>query len=85
MQEHDRDAKVNLTRDDDDCGYKLDGRLNLCASEDIVETRHGQLLKFDSGEGPLFDDLTKQQLPTALVKAARKMELDYFEMKSVWK
>ena len=84
MQEHNRDAKMNLMHDDDDdCGYNLDGSMNRCAGEDVVETRHGQLLKFDSGEEPFFDDLTKQQIPTALVKAARKKELDYFEMKSV--
>ena len=84
MQEHNRDAKMNLAHDDDDCGYNLDGSLNLCVGEDLVETRHGQLLKFDSGEGPFFDDLTKQQLPTALVKSARKKELDDSEMKTVW-
>ena len=50
-----------------------------------METRHGQILKVDSGEGPFFDDLTQQQLPTALVKAALRKELDDFEMKSVWK
>ena len=55
------------------------------ASEDVVEIRHAQILKFDNGEGPFFDDLSKQQLPTALVKAAPKKELNYFEMKSVWK
>ena len=32
----------------------------------------GHVLKFDSGEGPFFDDLTGQELPTALVKAARR-------------
>ena len=88
-QEYTGDSKVNLTHDedddDDDCGYNLDGSLHLCASKDVVETRHGQILKFDTGEGPFFDDLTKQQLPTSLVKAARKKELDDFEMKSVWK
>ena len=57
MQEYNGDAKVNLAHDDDDCGYNLDGSLNLCASEDAVETRHGQILKFDSGEGPFFADL----------------------------
>ena len=85
MQERDREAKMILTHDDDDCGYNLDGSLILCVGEGLVETRHGQLLKFDSGEGPFFDDLTKQQLPPALVKAARKKELDDFVMKSVWK
>ena len=83
MQEH----NVSLTHDDDDddCGYNLDGSLNLCASEDVVETRYGQPLIFDSGEGPFFDDVTKQQLPTALIEAARKKELDYSEIKSFWK
>ena len=45
----------------------------------------GQVLRFDDGQGPFFDDLTKQQLPTALVKAARRQELDYFESKDVWR
>ena len=44
-----------------------------------------EVLKFDSGEGPFFDDLTKQKLPTELVKLARCKELDYFEDKGVWK
>ena len=39
---------------------------------------HGHILKFDDGEGPFYDDLTRQQLPTQLVKAARRKELDYF-------
>ena len=46
---------------------------------------HGHILKFDNGEGPFYDDLTKQQLPTQLVKAARRKELDYFESKNVWR
>ena len=46
---------------------------------------HGHILKFDDGEGPFRDDLTKQQLPTQLVKAARRKELDYFESKNVWR
>ena len=45
----------------------------------------GHILKFDSGEGPFFDDLTQQELPRLLVKAARRKELDYFESKSVWR
>ena len=36
-------------------------------------------------EGPFYDDLTKQQLPTQLVRAARRKELDYLESKNVWK
>ena len=40
---------------------------------------------FDDAEGPFFDDLTQQQLPTKLVKAARRKELDKFESKNVWK
>ena len=56
---------------------------SLCDRWDLVNFQ-GRILKFDSGEGPFFDDLTKQQLPTALVKAARKKELDYFESKNVW-
>ena len=27
---------------------------------------HGHILKFDDGEGPFYDDLTRQQLPTIL-------------------
>ena len=30
------------------------------------------VLRFESGEGPFFDDLTKQELPKLLVKAARR-------------
>ena len=51
----------------------------------FVQTEHGEVLKFDNGEGPFFDDLTKQKLPTELVKLARRKELDYFEDKGVWK
>ena len=51
----------------------------------FCHTTSGEVLKFDNGEGPFYDDLTKQQLPTALVKAARRKELDYFESKDVWK
>ena len=37
-------------------------------------------------KGPFYDDLTKQQLPTQLVKAARWKELDnLFQTKNVWK
>ena len=46
---------------------------------------NGHVLKFDSGEGPFFDDLTKQELSELLVKAARRKELDYFESKTVWR
>ena len=46
---------------------------------------HGHILKFDDGEGPYYDDLTKQLLPTQLVKPARRKELDYFEAKNVWR
>ena len=46
---------------------------------------NGQILRFDSGEGPFYDDLTKQQLPTSLVKAARRKDFDDFESKNVWK
>ena len=38
----------------------------------------GQILRSDSGEGPFYDDPTQQQLPTSLVKAARRKELDDF-------
>ena len=37
------------------------------------------------GEGPFYDDLTKQKLPTPRLTAARQKELDYFETKNVWK
>ena len=37
---------------------------------------NGFVLKFDIGEGPFFDDLTKQALSAPLVKAARKTELE---------
>ena len=36
------------------------------------------------GEQRYFDDLTQQLLPTDLVKAGRKKELDYFHDKEVW-
>ena len=52
--------------------------------ESYVEV-DGHILRFDSGEGPFFDDLTKQELPPLLVKAARRKELQYFEDKHVWK
>ena len=45
----------------------------------------GHALRFDNGEGPFFDDLTKQELSTPLVKAARRKELQYFEDKHVWR
>ena len=60
-----------------------DGLIHLCAAmerEDLVEW-NGHVLKFDDGEGPFFDDLTKQELPASLVKAARKKKLEYFESK----
>ena len=45
----------------------------------------GSILKFVKGEGTFFDDLTKQRLPTELVKLARRRELAYFEAKTVWR
>ena len=39
----------------------------------------GNVLKFESGEGPLFDDLTKQELPEFLVKATRRNRMDHVE------
>ena len=45
----------------------------------------GCVLKIDDGTGPFYDDLTKQQLPTELVKIARRKEPAYFESKEVWK
>jgi len=53
--------------------------------EDKYAIVDGHLLKFDDGQGPFFDDLTRQQLPSLLVKAARKKELEYFQSKCVWK
>ena len=64
-----------------------DGLISLSAAqerEEFVEY-DGHVLKFDNGEGPFFDDLTKQELSAPLVKAARKKELEYFEPKGVWK
>ena len=61
--------------------------ISLCAAqehEEFVEY-NGYVLKFDNGEGPFLDDLTKQELSAPLVKAARKKELEYFETKGVWK
>ena len=46
---------------------------------------NGYVFRFDSGEGPFFDDLTGQELPTLLVKEARRKELAYFEEKHVWR
>jgi hypothetical protein len=66
-------------------GEDDDGYLNMCAAEMYVDVGDGHIMKIDNGEGPFFDDLTKQQLPTELVKLARKKELDYFQMKRVWK
>ena len=64
-----------------------DGLKSLCAAQEYEELikYNGCVLKFDNGEGPFFDDLTKQELPTLLVKAARKKELDYFCSKCVWR
>ena len=53
--------------------------------EQYCLTLNGQLLRFDFGEGSFSHDLTKQQLPTPLVKAARRKELDDRETKNVWK
>ena len=83
MQQNGRGIKTTTT-DDDHCAYGLDGSLNMCAAEEYCATKNGEVLKSDNGEGPFYDDLTKQQLPSELVKAARRKELDYFEMKNVW-
>ena len=56
---------------------------DLCAFEHAEVDGH--ILTFDSGEGPFFDDLIKQERPTLLVKAARRKELDYFESRTVWR
>ena len=63
------------------------GLISLCAVQEREEIVgfDGPVLKSDNGEGPFFDDLTKQELSAWLVKAARKKELEYFESKSVWK
>ena len=48
-------------------------------------TSDGSVSKFGNGEGPFFDDLTKQRLRTELVKIARRKELAYLEAKAVWR
>ena len=61
--------------------------ISLCAAQeraDLVEV-NGHVLKFDNVEGPFFDDLTKQELPAPLVKAANRKELEYFDSKGVWR
>ena len=52
------------------------------ADEEFVEI-NGHVLKFDDGEGPFFDDLTKQELSDLLVNAARRKELEYSKSKGV--
>ena len=37
---------------------------------------NGSVLEIDNGLGPFYDDLTKQLLPTDLVRAARRKELE---------
>ena len=62
-----------------------DGLICLCAAqerEEFVEYS-GHVLNFDNGEGPFFDDLSKQELSAPLVTAARKKQLEYFESKCV--
>ena len=73
--DHGRNNKTNM---DDGSAMSMQRDEQYCATLD------GQLLRFYDGEGPFYDDLTKQQLPTQLVKAARRTELDYFEAKNVW-
>ena len=62
-----------------------DGLISPCAGQEREEfiEYDGHVLKFDSGDGRFFDDLTKQELSAPLVKAARKKELMYFESKGV--
>ena len=84
MQPVDMSNKEEQLRDDQSV-FEVDGQAHVCIDDYYAKTCHGEILKFDNGEGPFFDDLTKQQLPTELVKIARRKELDYFEMKSVWK
>ena len=71
-------------------GIVIDGEVGLHAIDPMeLDNEHvevdGHLFKFDDGQGPFFDDLTKQELPKLLVQAARRKELEYFESKSVWK
>ena len=65
------DEQINLIRDD---GEKYPSNL-----------ADGEVLKFDDGIGPFFDDLTKQQLLIDLTKLARRKEIEYVESKVVWK
>ena len=67
-----------------DCGTTDEEREDD-GSDAQVYIVDGMAFKIDNGEGPFFDDLTSQPLPTQLVKAARRKELDYFEGKQVWK
>ena len=64
-----------------------DGLISLCAAQEheLFVEYDGHVLEFDNGEGPFFDDLTKQELSAPLVKAARKKELEYFEPRGVWR
>ena len=59
-----------------------EGLISLCAADELAEMI-GHVLRFDAGEGPFFDDLSKQELSAPLVTAARKKELKYFESKGV--
>ena len=64
-----------------------DGLISLCAAQELEEfvEYDGHVLKFNNGEGPFFDNRTKQELSAPLVKAARRKELEHFESKGVWK
>jgi len=59
--------------------------MSMQRDEQYCATLNGQVLGFDDGECLFYDNLTKQQLPTPLVKAARQKELDDVETKNVWK
>ena len=73
---------------EDDCvnnfGVIRNYALSAAATVEEIEI-DGYAFRFDNGEGPFFDDLTGQELPTLLVKAARRKELAYSEEKHVWK
>ena len=38
---------------------------------------HGHILKFDDGEGPFYDDLTKQQLPSSITLRVRMFGVEF--------
>ena len=56
-----------------------------CGRNHEAEEDDGSIMSMQGVEGPFYDDLTRQQLPTQLVKAARRKELDYCESYNVWR